>query len=1010
MTDIGPEEGLNAVVKATVQDPSGYIYFGTSQGLIQYDGSTLELFANDPNDSTSIGTGEVYSVLVGSDSLIWVGTRFGSLNSFDPVTEKFRRYPVPQLSFQVTPTVHGLLEDKEGRLWAGGNHFQLLLLDKETGRFTSYQPDWIDPEEYGKRLTITNIIQDVHDKNVLWLAVLDYVAPDSYLDYYGFGVVAFDKKTGKFTSYPNSGRITVQDSSGKLYGIVLPGSVSHFNPATGMSEILPYKNTHEGYLSRSILPMENKYWMATAFSIQEMTPDGRFEILYEQDQSNKNLFIALNADNNGNVWISSEQGVRVVNPNDQHIRYFSVSMFGSNLRIYPGKLAFDSANNTVYMAHSLKSFPNRCYRIPLDPAEKTDAEVMYLDYNVSGFVVDESGSLWIAGDGKMYTSKDGEKPDKFTDLGFGDFTIPWLWNMRKSRVGWIAGIGIDTFFWFHPRGNQVRYLTNVQMPAREGDYHYNSNLMGFKYGRNDSTAYLVSSIVHQLDLYSGEAKVLYFDKSFNPYGQEIMDIEEDQDGNLWIGSVEYLGKFKVKGDSLVLLDQFSVKDGLASSQVTEIQFDDNGRLWLFTIVGINCLDPETREVRYFGVNEGLPQAFIDPREVIKTPDGRIITVNSSGIIVFHPDSLWPAYTPRAAPVVLKAIRINGNQWQTEIDVDYLDRLEAPLGNNVIDIAFQGLAYPTDKHLRYSYRLDPKSNWIDIGRNKLVTLPALTPGAYTFQVKAGKPSVDTPIRSLAIVVPTPFYLQTWFFLVCLLAIIATVYAIYRYRIGNIRREEEKKTEMNKHIAELELKALRSQMNPHFMFNSLNSIKDFILHAHPEKAAEYLSEFAHLIRLILQNSRKKSITLRDELETLMIYIELEQLRFDNKFDFNCIVDESVNLDDVHIPPMLLQPYIENAIWHGLMHKKEKGSLMLNFSKNGSTILCMIDDDGIGRQRAMELKSLSATRYKSMGMGITRDRIEIMNNMQSLGIAVEVEDKTDDQGLPTGTRVSLRIPLES
>jgi LytS/YehU family sensor histidine kinase len=143
--------------------------------------------------------------------------------------------------------------------------------------------------------------------------------------------------------------------------------------------------------------------------------------------------------------------------------------------------------------------------------------------------------------------------------------------------------------------------------------------------------------------------------------------------------------------------------------------------------------------------------------------------------------------------------------------------------------------------------------------------------------------------------------------------------------------------------------------------------------------------------------------------MIYIELEQLRFDNKFDFNCVVDDSVNLDDVHIPPMLLQPYIENAIWHGLMHKKEKGSLTLNFSKNGSTILCMIDDDGIGRERAMELKSLSATRYKSMGMGITKDRIEIMNNMQSLGIGVEVEDKHDDEGKPSGTRVLLRIPIE-
>jgi LytS/YehU family sensor histidine kinase len=210
-----------------------------------------------------------------------------------------------------------------------------------------------------------------------------------------------------------------------------------------------------------------------------------------------------------------------------------------------------------------------------------------------------------------------------------------------------------------------------------------------------------------------------------------------------------------------------------------------------------------------------------------------------------------------------------------------------------------------------------------------------------------------------------------------------------------------------MAELELKALRSQMNPHFMFNSLNSIKNYILHAEPKLAAEYLSNFAHLIRMILQNSREKSISLQEEVDTLILYIELEQVRFENKFEFSCEIGNGVQLEQVMIPPMLLQPFVENAIWHGLMHKKENGHLSLSFLKKDGMIACVIDDDGVGRLKAAEMKSLTSTTYKSMGMGITRDRIEIMNKMNALGIMVEVVDKQDHTGKPSGTRIIVNIP---
>jgi hypothetical protein len=447
---------------------------------------------------------------------------------------------------------------------------------------------------------------------------------------------------------------------------------------------------------------------------------------------------------------------------------------------------------------------------------------------------------------------------------------------------------------------------------------------------------------------------------------------------------------------------------MISPNATEMHIDDHGRVWAFTVNGMNCIDPRTGEVRYFGTKEGLPDPFIDPRQVLTISEGRIATVNSNGLIVFEADALWNSVALAKQPVVINEIRVAGERYSESLPANSLERLDLKPGQSLVDIAFQCLAYPTDYRAEYSYRINGlQENWISIGQNKFVTLPALKPGDYVFQVKAGNPLSDAPVKSLGIHMGRPLHQKPWFVVFAVLGTLVLIYLLYRKRIATIRQQEEEKTFVNKKMAELELKALRSQMNPHFMFNSLNSIKNYILQAEPKLAAEYLSNFAHLIRMILQNSREKTISLKEELETLMLYIELEQLRFEDSFEFSSVVDEGLNLEQIRIPPMLLQPYVENAIWHGLMHKKSPGHLILQFAKEPQYVACIVEDDGVGREAAQELKSLSAVRYKSMGMGITRDRIEIMNKMDALGITTDVTDKHDADGKPSGTRVVIRIP---
>ena len=166
-----------------------------------------------------------------------------------------------------------------------------------------------------------------------------------------------------------------------------------------------------------------------------------------------------------------------------------------------------------------------------------------------------------------------------------------------------------------------------------------------------------------------------------------------------------------------------------------------------------------------------------------------------------------------------------------------------------------------------------------------------------------------------------------------------------------------------------------MNPHFIFNSLNSINMFILENNKLQASEYLSKFSKLIRLILQNSQEAVIPLEKELEALQLYLELESLRFEQKFEYKISIDDEVDTGVLKVPPLIIQPYAENAIWHGLMHKKEKGHLDIEVYTENEMLFYRITDDGIGRKKAAELKSKSASAHKSMGMRITKDRLAML-----------------------------------
>jgi tetratricopeptide (TPR) repeat protein len=207
-------------------------------------------------------------------------------------------------------------------------------------------------------------------------------------------------------------------------------------------------------------------------------------------------------------------------------------------------------------------------------------------------------------------------------------------------------------------------------------------------------------------------------------------------------------------------------------------------------------------------------------------------------------------------------------------------------------------------------------------------------------------------------------------------------------------------------EMEMQALRAQINPHFIFNCLSSINRFILKNEAKTASGYLTRFSRLMRMVLQNSQKKSITLEDELQMLRLYLEMERLRFKNAFDYSINFLNEVDSDNIFIPPLILQPFCENAIWHGLMHKEAEGLLSIELKIENGILTCTITDNGVGREKAEAFKSKTAEKEKSMGLKITTDRLALLNEGKDIPSAFEIEDLKDASGYAAGTKVIVRI----
>jgi hypothetical protein len=320
----------------------------------------------------------------------------------------------------------------------------------------------------------------------------------------------------------------------------------------------------------------------------------------------------------------------------------------------------------------------------------------------------------------------------------------------------------------------------------------------------------------------------------------------------------------------------------------------------------------------------------------------------------------------------------------------------------LSFSFTGLLYKKAGKVFYRYKLEGYEHEWHYTNERTVRYLNLPAGDYTFVVTAMNENKvwNTIPATYKFHIPLHFTKTWWFLLLLILLGLLALCLIIRYYLKQRRVQER----MNTAMLLAELKTLRSQMKPHFVFNSLSSIQHFILDSDQESAHLYLSRFSSLMRKILDNTSRDSITLAREIDMLELYLSLEKLRFGKEFEYSIHIAESLDPELIDIPPMLIQPYIENAIWHGLLPKKNEASLWIRFYPEAeTTLVCEVEDNGIGRKAAAEKQR---SRHHSTGMKNIEERIGILNHMQHKQIQVSLTDLFDDAGTAAGTKVILKF----
>ncbi len=939
------EDGLpSSEVYMVIQDSRGYMWFATDRGAVRYNGYQFQVFTTQLGlcDNSVLGVYEDYR------KRIWFFTYSKQLSYF----ENGKMY-----NCKANTALKHLKRYKVPCSMIVTENDEIIV------GFKYAPPD----KRYLKIRTDGSIEQfNFHDRDTTCYAIIHQNTTGEFLWNYkenqklkGLSI----QRTGRNPEYYDN-PVTKSAEGFSLYQlsdtsmlVSFRNCIYHVNNKSVKLRFCYQSPSTFGLFSDP----ENNIWIATRDSGILVHDPISGEVLYSFLQDKIVTWICN--DREGGIWLTTlNDGVFYIP--SFGIKCLRSTRFFNNKRIND----IDGRGNTIYLGF----YQNQpITRIQYNSSLQLNVDRMESEKNTKGTLVcapaDSDGSLFISG---LFTDGTASIVNLLKTGRRATLKVRGTQQMQKYMDSLLILNG-HTLYVYDLSTNHLRLL--AKFPKHQSfdcfkvDYNLGKIWLG---GRDGLCVYA-----------SGNLNNLANSHPLLQYRITSIDIRGDDVFLATVGG----GVVVISPDSIW---NITTEDGLMSDMCNSVLVDHDNLIWVSTNNGLSRIARgESMEIVNYNNANGLLSDEVDETLVL---DSFVWIKNDNGLSVFNKFNLKPASTtPR---IYIERFSVN-NQ-----DTSLLDGHVFKHSQNHIQIDYSALSYKSGGQILYKYRLRGSNEEWQYTDNTSLIYPRLPPGDYFFEVlgKDYKGDWSGTSASIRFSIRIPFWKSYWFIALEILGLFSIFMAVVVIK--------NRQSRLMMRSVQSEQKALQAQLNPHFAFNAMASIQELLSSGKFKEAKLNLSNMANLFRRILMNSRLSEISIEEEIENLKAYLKMEVLRFDDDLKWSIDFDQEIEQSLTYIPPMLIQPFVENAVWHGLI-PKGGGTINIDFQQDLDYICCTVTDNGIGRIKSQEKKG--KYNHRPMGMKIVEERLELLNKGQKRPIRIEISDQVDDHENATGTTVFIYIP---
>lgn len=959
-------------ITAFAQDNNGYMWIATAEGLHRYDGKYFKVFKHIESDTNSLSDSYITSIAV-RGSTIFIGNHLGNVDVLDANTYEVRHIVLSDIDATFDNPVEQLLiyDDQ-------------LIIDTDGGGLWQYNDD----EKRIRKLTIPKLKdQEVEEMVVhqgeLVLLTRNALYSTDLSDLSVLHTSPIGQKFNTLCRYKNGFLI------GSKNGLFWRADKGDFRELD-----LPPKKRFIKIINK-VVAQGNEAWIATTGGLVLLQDDGLMR-LYRSNQYRpfslvNNEVTRLFIDKDGILWIGTVAGVSKYAP--QLNKFGLLQYFDYQGNTYSNNVYFtyEDRSDAIWLGTLSSGLIKLTAENQIDKIYPKLGEGESESKSVRSMLEDSKGNFWVGTgiDGLFLIDPTTGANKRVASIEQGNLdnnTIRSIYEDSKGRI-WI---GTYT-------GLALKDSLTMSFTHYKADKNHKNNSIYQIEEHPTEDKLIIASFRGGLQLFDISSK------TFEVWKHEANDSESISNNNLmsltWVNKDTLL--IGTYGGGMNIFDLRTQKftsitevDGLINNTVYGVLYEGNGKAWLSTNDGLVRYNMYTQEFINFRPVHYLQSTEYNEGAFLQSKKGYFYFGGVNGLNYFKPQEI--KFDTVSKPILFT--NISGAFTQRDEN-----KLELSFLKSRLEIDYMSLYYANPEGIRFRHKLEGlDDDWVVNERGNRAVYPRLSPGLYSFSVMAEDEFGNwrSTSRTLSIRVQPPFWQQWWFVTFAVLSTLGLIYGVFRYRTREIERAYKLQ------LVDSELAALRSQMNPHFIFNSLNSIQYFILKKEPREAYTYLSKFASLMRKILQNSRLKYISVADEVEGLDLYLEMEKMRMDNNLDYSITTVNITDTDGINMPTMLIQPYVENSIIHGLLPKEKNRKLVVTISRENNHLLCTILDNGIGRDASRIMNAKRSSKHTSAGMNLTQKRLKILSEGKG-DFDVKIRDIEGDNG-EKGTEVKLVVPI--